>query len=133
MLPTYLVFLRGFACPLNEEQPDYSGTTHYASARVLRQLQATTTAAGGEAPQVGIADDLESLVKSVFALRHATIVPELHCVDDDYAAIDAVWQSWLCIRKAWEPVMAAAQAGNHDDVSECLATLMQSREGIGFE
>ena len=92
---------------------------------MLSELAATIS--GGEAPRVGFADDLESLVKSVFALRHATIVPELHRVDgDDYAAIDAVWQSWLGIRAAWEPAMTAAQAGDHDEVSECRARLMQS-------
>ena len=142
---------------MSEEQSSFSGTTHYASDRVLKALQRTQTVDIAPPPQVskmnhwlstthtsnhllltdqpppihlavkaGAADDLESLVKTVFALTHPTMIPELHVLPiDDFSAIIALWQSWMGIRDSWKPVLAAAKAGHHDQVAIRLSQLME--------
>jgi len=47
-----LLNYRGFACFADEEQPSFSGTTHYASAQVLQALLRTTAEAGAPSPKV---------------------------------------------------------------------------------
>ena len=76
--------------------------------------------------KVGAADDLESLVKTVFALKHPTMIPKLHALGiEDYDAVTALWQSWMGIRESWEPVLAAARAEDHNRVSKYLSQLME--------
>jgi hypothetical protein len=54
------------------------------------------------------------------------MIPELHVLGiDDYSAIIALWESWMGIRRSWQPVLAAANSGNHGLVSELLSLLME--------
>ena len=65
-------------------------------------------------------------MKTAFALTHPTMIPELHVLGiDDYSAIIALWESWMGIRRSWQPVLAAANSGNHGLVSELLSLLME--------
>ena len=65
-------------------------------------------------------------MKSIFALTHPTMIPQLHALNiDEYDAVNDLWNSWMAIRDSWAPALSAAQAGDHDGVSICLSRLME--------
>ena len=98
----------------------YEGTIHYASLGVLQQLTQDLAII-----ETGPADDLESLVASIFCISHPDAHQELQRGAKLPALVMQWWiQTWNS-RPQWQLALAAARAANHDAVADCLQTLLE--------
>ncbi|PNH01064.1 hypothetical protein TSOC_013076 [Tetrabaena socialis] len=111
----------GFACGVAEAEPaEHEGTIKYASDRVLLHLQADQQFIFQPA------DDLESLVKSLFSLRHVqdTLLPLIATAKEDIEAIRGLWMRCLDGRPTWTSAMQAAARCDCEKVATVLAMLL---------
>ena len=98
----------------------YEGTIHYASLGVLQQLTQDLAII-----ETGPADDLESLVASVFCITHPDAHQELQIGAKLPALVMQWWvQTWNS-RPQWQLALTAARAANHDAVAHCLQALLE--------
>jgi len=98
----------------------YEGTIHYASVRVLQQLTQDF-----DYVKVSPADDLESLVASIFCISHPDAHSQLQKVDRLPVAVLQWWtQAWMT-RSQWQLALGAARAANYDTVADCLQALLE--------
>jgi len=98
----------------------YEGTIHYASVRVLQQLTQDF-----DCVKVSPADDLESLVASIFCISHPDAHSQLQKVDRLPVAVLQWWtQAWMT-RSQWQLALGAARAANYDTVADCLQALLE--------
>jgi len=98
----------------------YEGTIHYASVGVLQQLTQDFTIV-----ETGPADDLESLVASMFCVSHPDAHQELQRGAKLPALVMQWWiQTWNS-RPQWQLALTAAGAANHDAVADCLQALLE--------
>jgi len=98
----------------------YEGTIHYASVRVLQQLTQDFACV-----KVSPADDLESLVASIFCISHPDAHSQLQKVDRLPVAVLQWWtQAWMT-RSQWQLALGAARAANYDTVADCLQALLE--------
>jgi serine/threonine protein kinase len=110
----------GFAVAAHSPGP-YAGTVSYASDRVL-------SARAGGAPSIASApaDDLVSLVRSVFAMVHPSLQLELSLLgSDNPAVVLQFWQGQMALRTRWLQAQQAAEACSYDAVKEELQGLLQ--------
>ncbi len=98
----------------------YEGTIHYASVRVLQQLTQDF-----DYVKVSPADDLKSLVASIFCISHPDAHSQLQKVDRLPVAVLQWWtQAWMT-RSQWQLALGAARAANYDTVADCLQALLE--------
>lgn len=98
----------------------YEGTIHYASLGVLQQLTQDLAIIF-----TGPADDLESLVASVFCISHPDTNQELQRGAKLPASVMQWWiQTWKS-RPQWQLALTAARAANHEAVGDCLQALLE--------
>ena len=98
----------------------YEGTVHYASLGVLQQLTQDLSII-----ETGPADDLESLVASVFCISHTDAHQELQRCAKLPALVMQWWiQTWNS-RPQWQLALTAARAANHGAVADCLQALLE--------
>lgn len=72
------------------------------------------------------ADDLQSLVKSVFVLTHPSEMRQLNSADrHNIGCISTLWSSWLEGRPTWTAIMEAAAAGDYAAVKEKLSSWLE--------
>ena len=105
--------------PDSGRQP-YSGASSIASDSVLRQLAAP----GAVHALVTAADDLVTLVRGMFALRHPTCALELSWQKGE-AQLLQFWEQIMSSYPAWKSVQDAAVAERYDAVAAKLEVLMQ--------
>ena len=98
----------------------YEGTVHFASAGVLQQLMQDLANV-----ETGPADDLESLVASMFCISHPDAHQELQRVAKLPASVMHWWTQTWNSRPTWQPALTAARAANHDAVADCLEALLE--------
>jgi hypothetical protein len=100
----------------------YCGTLSYASCSVLQQRIAGT--AGGV--EVSAADDLVSLVRSLYALQHPAAQEQLRVLPRaDAAAALQFWDDALASRPRWREAVAAAAAAKYGRVRKLLQDLLE--------
>jgi serine/threonine protein kinase len=98
----------------------YSGASSYASDSVLVQLAEP----GAQPVLVTAADDLVTLVRGMFALRHPMCAVELSW---QMEALEhkRFWEEIMAVYPAWKSVQDAAVAERYDAVAAELEVLMQ--------
>jgi serine/threonine protein kinase len=109
----------GSAIKVDAGSVAYSGTVHYASDSVLHQLQQGKQVAAKVEP----ADDLVSLVRGMFAIRHPAIAGQLRCKPE--AELQDFWGKVMGTHSAWQDAETAAKAACYDQVAALLERLMQ--------
>lgn len=109
----------GSAIDVNAGSVAYSGTVHYASDSVLHQLQQGKQVAAEVRP----ADDLVSLVRGMFAIRHPAIASELRRLHE--AEVQELWGKVMGTHRAWQDAETAAKAADYEEVAAMLERLMQ--------
>lgn len=98
----------------------YEGTVHYASVRVLQQLIEDS-----DYVKVSPADDLESLVASIFCISHPDAHSQLQKVDRLPVEVLQWWtQAWMT-RPQWQLALGAARAAKYDIVADCLQKMLE--------
>jgi hypothetical protein len=107
----------GSAISVGSVRASYSGTVHYASNSVLRQLQQ------GAQVTVTPADDLVSLVRGMFAVKHPAIAAQLSLQGEQ--EVPGFWQRHMGTHAAWQAAEMAAAGTDYDQVAEALERLMQ--------
>jgi serine/threonine protein kinase len=96
----------------------YCGTTHYASDRVLKLLQQSNSVS------VIPADDLVSLVRSMFAIKHPSFAAQLWEVQDEQDILEC-WGRVMATHQAWQAAQAEAEQGSYEGLAIELTRLMQ--------
>jgi serine/threonine protein kinase len=109
----------GSAIKVDAGSAAYSGTVHYASDSVLHQLQQGKQVAAKVEP----ADDLVSLVRGMFAIRHPAIAVQLRRKPE--AELQDFWGKVMGTHSAWQDAETAAKAACYDQVAALLERLMQ--------
>ena len=104
----------GFATSINE--PDiYAGTTHFASAKVLKMLDE-----GQCAFSVDVPDDLVSLVRSLYVLSRLEtqrVQKALSDLDnDEYALIQKFWETEMIDNPLWQNGERLAEQGDYAEL-----------------
>ena len=79
--------------------------------------------------ETGPADELESLVASMFCIRHQYAHKELQEVAKLPESVMQLWtQAWNS-RPRWQLAFIAARAANHDKVADCWHALLEQSFG----
>ena len=114
------VFLVDWGSATQQQNAPYEGTVHYASNGVLYQLTQHL-----DSVAVGPADDLESLVASMFCISHPDAHSQLQKVDKLPAPVMQWWTQTWSPRPQWRLALRAARAANHANVADCLLALLE--------
>ena len=114
------VFLVDWGSATLQQNAPYEGTVHYASTRVLHQLTQNL-----DSVAVGPADDLESLVASMFCISHPDAHSQLQKVDKLPIPVMQWWTRTWSPRPQWQLALRAARAANHDSVANFLLALLE--------
>lgn len=114
------IYLVDWGSATLQQHAPFEGSVHYASIGVLRQLTQTWNSV-----EVGPADDLESLVASLFCISHPDAHSQLQKVDKLPIAIMQWWTQTWTPRPQWQLALRAARAASHDSVGDCLQALLE--------
>jgi hypothetical protein len=98
----------------------YLGTVRFASARVLDMLEQDAMSF-----LVTPQDDLESFVKTFFALKYPQAMEQLNMGQREPSRYKALWAGWLGMLQHWNAVVEAAQSCNYEEVKQQLPMLMR--------
>ena len=114
------IYLVDWGSATLQQTAPYEGTIHYASVKVLQQLIQDFACV-----KVSPADDLESLVASIFCISPPDAHSQLQRVDRLPVAVLQWWtQTWMT-RPQWQLALGAARAANYDTVADCLQALLE--------
>ena len=111
------VFLVDWGSATLQQNALYEGTVHYASTGVLHQLTQNLDSVA--------ADDLESLVATMFFIRHPDAHSQLQKVDKLPILVMQWWTQTWSPRPQWQLALRAARAANHDSLADCLLALLE--------
>lgn len=111
----------GSAVSISSQQ-GFSGTLHYASDRVLQQLGKDKDIA--DAADVQPADDLVSLVRCMFVIKHPACAAQLRWHNDP-TSVTAFWGGVMSSHAAWKAAQDAAQHCDYGKALEALITVAQ--------
>ena len=120
----------GTAIPVQGSPRVFEGGLKYASRRVLQHLSQP----GGLTTPIAFlpADDLASIVRSLFALKHRLFKQKLDALagdDAQHVACGALelWDQWLSSssRPGWRAAEEQAEACAYDAVADALDALME--------
>ena len=114
------IFLVDWGSATLQQNAPYEGTLHYASVGVLQQLTQNL-----DRVEVGPADDLESLVASMFCISHPDAHSQLQKVKKLPTPVMQWWTQTWKPRPQWQLALGAARAANHDSVGDCLLALLE--------
>lgn len=114
------IFLVDWGSATLQQTAPYEGTVHYASIGVLHQLSHNL-----DSVAVGPADDLESLVASMFCISHPDAHSQLQKVDKLPEPVMQWWETTWSSRVQWQLALTAARAVNYDSVATCLLALLE--------
>ena len=114
------VFLVDWGSATLQQNAPYEGTVHYASNGVLHQLTQNL-----DSVAVGPADDLESLVASMFCISHPDAHNQLQKVDKLPIPVMQWWTQTWSPRPQWQLALRAARAADHDSVADFLLALLE--------
>ena len=114
------IYLVDWGSATLQQNASHEGTLHYASVGVLQQLTQNL-----DKVVVGPADDLESLVASMFCISHPDAHSQLQKVKKLPMPVMQWWTQIWKPRPQWQLALGAARAANHDSVGDCLLALLE--------
>ena len=114
------IYLVDWGSATLQQSAKYEGTIHYASLQVLEQLTHNF-----KNVEVGPADDLESLVLSLFCISHPDAHKELQRLAKLPGALMQWWTQTWASRPQWQLALTAARAARHDTLADYLQALLE--------
>lgn len=114
------IYLVNWGSATLQRNGPYEGTTHYASLGVLHQLTQDRYDV-----EVEPADDLESLVASLFCISHPDAHNQLQAVKKVPVTLMQWWDQTWEQRTQWQLALTAARAADYDTLADCLQALLE--------
>lgn len=123
------IYLVDWGTATTPEDGQWEGTLHYASVGIQQQLvkyfECAEVFRMFHAVKVSPADDLESLVTSMFCVSHPDAYSCLQKVPNEPTPVLQWWSQAWAPRPRWQQALSAARASDYELLAERLQALLE--------